>query len=81
VQNVFNQQTATHLFNYLNRGAGAARSSSAIDLSGTDLTKGFDPNALILATPDGVNAYDPRYGQADLFAVGLQGQFSVKFLF
>lgn len=81
VQNMFNQQTATHIFNYLNRGAGAARSSSAIDLSGTDLTKGFDYNALIRATPDGVNAYDPRYGKADLFATGAQGQLSVKFLF
>ena len=81
VQNVFNQKTATHIFNYLNRGAGAARSSSAIDLSHTDLTKGFDANALIRATPDGVNAYDPRYGKDDLFTPGLQGQFSVKLLF
>jgi hypothetical protein len=81
VQNVFNQKTATHIFNYLNRGAGAARSSSAIDLSKTDLTKGFDYNALIRATPDGVNAYDPRYGKADLFQGGAQGQLSVKFLF
>ena len=59
----------------------AARSSSAIDLSHNDLTKGFDANALIRATPDGVNAYDPRYGQADLFTPGAQGQVSVKFLF
>jgi len=81
VQNVFNQQTATHIFNYLNRGAGAPRSSSAINLSGTDLTKGFDYNALIKATSDGLNAYDPRYGKADLFQTGAQGQFSVKFLF
>ena len=54
VQNVFNQQTATHIFNYLNRGAGAPRSSSAINLSGTDLTKGFDYNAMIKATSDGL---------------------------
>ena len=81
MQNVFNQKTATHIFNYRNRGAGAARSSSAIDLSSTDLTKGFDPEKLILATPDGANARDPRYGQADLFATGAQGQLSVKFLF
>jgi hypothetical protein len=81
VQNVLNQKTATHIFNYLNRGAGLARASSAINLANTDLTKGFDYNALIKASPDGQNAYDPRYGMADLFQTGAQGQFSVKFLF
>jgi Carboxypeptidase regulatory-like domain/TonB-dependent Receptor Plug Domain len=81
VQNVFNQKTATHIFNYLNRGAGAARASSAINLASTDLTKGFDYNALIKASPDGLNAYDPRYGKADLFTPGAQGQFSIKYIF
>jgi len=81
VQNLFNQKTATHIFNYLNRGAGAARASSAINLASTDLTKGFDYNALINASPDGQNAYDPRYGMADLFQTGAQGQFSVKWIF
>jgi hypothetical protein len=81
VQNVFNQQTATHIFNYLNRGGGVARASSAVNLASTDLTKGYDYNALIRATSDGVNAYDPRYGKEDLFTTGAQGQFSVKFIF
>jgi hypothetical protein len=81
ILNVFNQKTATHLFNYLNRGAGLARGDSAINLSNVDLSKGYDYNALIRATPSGVNAYDPRYGQPDLFQTGAQGQFSVKFLF
>lgn len=81
VQNLFNQKTATHIFNYLNRGAGLPRASSAIDLSKTDLTKGFDYNALIKASPDGLNAYDPRYGMADLWQTGAQGQFSIKFIF
>src|SRR6185369_6784644 len=81
VQNVFNQKTATHIFNYLNRGAGAARPSSAINLASTDLTKGFDYNALIKASPDGLNAYDPRYNKADLFQTGTQGQFSIKYMF
>ncbi len=81
VQNVFNQKTATHVFNYLNRGAGAARASSAANLAKTDLSKGFDYNALIRASSDGVNAYDPRYGKDDLFQNGAQGQFSVKFIF
>ena len=33
VLNLFNQKTARHIFNYLNRGAGAPRASSAIDLA------------------------------------------------
>jgi carboxypeptidase family protein len=84
ILNLFNQQTAVHIFNSLNRGAGgiaAARPSSAIDLSKVDLAQGYDYDALIRSSPDGANAYDPRYGKADLFQAGLQGQFSVKFLF
>jgi hypothetical protein len=84
VINLFNQKTATHIFNTLNRGAGgvaAARPSSAIDLSKVDLAKGYDYQALIRSSPDGANAFDPRYGKPDLFQTGLQGQFSVKFIF
>jgi hypothetical protein len=81
VQNVFDQRTATHVFNFRNRGAGAARASAAINLASTDLTKGYDYNALIQASPDGLNAYDPRYGLDDLYQPGAQGQFSVKFIF
>jgi Carboxypeptidase regulatory-like domain len=82
--NLFNQKTATHIFNTLNRGAGgiaAARPSSAIDLSNVDLAKGYDYRALIRRSPDGANAFDPRYGKPDLFQAGLQGQFSIKFIF
>ena len=50
VLNLFNQKTARHVFNYLNRGAGAARASSAIDLHDVDLYKGYDYNAMIRAT-------------------------------
>jgi hypothetical protein len=81
VLNLFNQKTARHIFNYLNRGAGAPRTSSAIDLGGTDLFKGYDYRALLAKTPDAANAYDPRYGMPDLFEPGTQGQVSVKFLF
>jgi hypothetical protein len=81
VLNVFNQQTTRHIFNNLNRGAGVARPSSAIDLSGTDLRNGYNYNALLAGSPDGANAYDPRYGQADLFDPGATGYFVVKFLF
>ncbi len=81
VLNVFNQKTSRHIFNYLNRGAGVERGSSLIDLSHTDLTQGYDYNALIRATSDGANAYDPRFGMDDLFEPGARGQFMVKFLF
>jgi hypothetical protein len=81
VLNLFNQKTARHIFNYLNRGAGAARASSAINLAPFDLFQGYDYNALLRATSDGANAYDPRYGMPDLFQDGTQGQVSVKFLF
>ena len=50
-------------------------------MSNVNLAKGYDYNALILATADGKNAYDPRYGQPDLWQTGTQGQFSVKFIF
>ena len=81
VINLFNQKTARHLFNNVNLGAGGPRQSAAIDLSHTDLTKGYDYNALIRATPDGANAYDVRYGQPDLFEDGTQGWVAVKFIF
>jgi outer membrane receptor protein involved in Fe transport len=81
VLNVFNQKTARHIFNSLNKGAGAARQTSAIDLSHTDLARGYDYNALIRASSDGANAFDVRYGMDDLFQAGTQGQFTVKFLF
>jgi outer membrane receptor for ferrienterochelin and colicin len=81
VQNLFNQKTATHIFNFLNRGSGLARASAAADLSGVNLANGYDYNALILQSAEGAGAYDPRYGKEDLFQTGLQGQFSVKFIF
>ena len=82
VLNLFNQKTATHIYNQLNRGpSGLPRQASAIPLSGVDLRNGYDYDALIRATADGANAYDPRFGQEDLFNPGLQGQFSVKFMF
>jgi len=81
VINLFNQKTATHIFNSLNKGAGLARADSGMDLSGVDLGKGYDYRSLILASPSGVNAFDPRYGKADLWQAGTQGQFSIKYIF
>jgi hypothetical protein len=81
VLNVLDQKTPRHLFNWRNRGAGTARASSAIDLGRTDLARGYDYDALIRATPDGTNAYDPRYGRADLFNDGTQGRLTIRLLF
>jgi hypothetical protein len=81
VINLFNQRTTRHIFNSVNKGAGAARGSSAIDLHNTDLAQGYDYNALIRSSPDGANAYDVRYGMADLFDEGTQARFTVKYLF
>ncbi len=80
-QNLFNQKIARHRFNYLNRGAGLPRESSLIDLSTTDLSKGYDYRALILQTSDGADAYDPRYGLNDLFNPGFAGRVGIKFIF
>ncbi|MEQ1759322.1 MAG: TonB-dependent receptor [Vicinamibacterales bacterium] len=81
VQNLFNQKTTRHVFNYLNKGAGAPRQSSAIDLSHTNLLAGYNYNALILASPDGANAKDVRYGMADLFEQGTNAYVTLKFEF
>jgi hypothetical protein len=84
VINLFNQKTPTHIFNFLNKGApGGSQTipADAIDMSNVNLTKGYDYKALIAATPDGALAYDPRYGQPDLWQAGTQGQVSVKFIF
>jgi hypothetical protein len=82
VLNLFNQKTARHLYNYLNKGGLIPdRSSSFIDLSGVDLSQGYDYNALILATPDGADAYDPRYGMPDLFEPGTRAYATVKVIF
>jgi hypothetical protein len=81
VLNVFNQKTSRHRFNYLNRGNGIHRASSAINITSVNLQNGYDYNARIRATSDGANAFDPRYNLDDLFEPGTQGQFTVKFLF
>lgn len=78
VINLFNQKTQRHRFTDLNR---EQRTSSQMDLSTVDLTKGYNYNAFILASPDGSKAYDPRYGQTDLWNTGLQGRLGVKFTF
>jgi hypothetical protein len=77
VLNLFNQKTARHIYNYLNR----TDEDSGIDLATTNLNNGYNYNAMIRATDRGADAFDPRYGMEDLFQDGTQGQFTVKFLF
>ena len=78
ILNLFNQQTARHFFDSVNR---PRRTSSEINLANTNLANGYDYNALLAATPDGANAKDPRYTMDDLFNPGLQARLSVRFLF
>ena len=79
--NLFNQKTTRHIFNYLNKGAGAARGVVGNRPDNVDLAKGYDYRALIAATPDGANAYDVRYGMADLFEDGTRAYATVRFEF
>jgi hypothetical protein len=78
VLNVFNQQTARHIFDSVNR---PRRQSSGMNLSRTDLAQGYDYNALLDASPDGADARDPRYLMEDLFNPGLQARIAAKFVF
>ena len=75
--NVFNQQTARSTWTQINR----ARASAEIDLSHTDLSKGYDFNAMIGQTSEGRKAFSPLFGQNDWFNPGFVGRFGVKFLF
>ena len=61
--NAFNQKTSRHQFNFLNRGAGAPRPSSADRPAATSTcATGYDYNAHDRRrSPDGANAYDPRF--------------------
>jgi hypothetical protein len=84
VLNVFNQKDVRHIFNYYNRGAGAAVASSAVALAPINLLKGYNYKALVAATPDAATvqgATDPRYGKPDLWNAGLQAYVTAKFLF
>jgi hypothetical protein len=90
VQNLFNQKTTRHVFTSLNRTDGNPRQSSGINLSATDLSKGFNYVALLAQTADGKNpgapglpnnAYDPRFKMDDLFNPGLSARLGIKFMF
>lgn len=86
IQNLFNQKTVRHGFTTLNRN----RQSSSINLSNTDLSKGFDYVSLLAKSADGTsagalglpsNAYDPRFKMNDLFNPGLTARLGIRFKF
>jgi len=87
VLNVFNRKVARYAWVWLNRTTPSIRalSSSAIDLSDTDLTQGYDYLAKLAATTDGQDPtrgyQDPRYGMGDIFDIGAQGYFTLRFIF
>ena len=85
VLNLFNRKVARYQWVWLNRTSPdvRARPAAALDLSRVDLSKGYDYNALLAATPDGRanNVRDPRYGMEDIFDAGTQAYFTIKYLF
>ncbi len=46
-----------------------------------DLRSGYDYDALIRATSDGADAFDPRYGKDDLFNEGRAARLGLKWSF
>ncbi len=84
--NLFNQKTPRSRFTSLNRGAGAGggQPGSSIDLSGTDLFKGFDYRTMLSQAADaksGRGAIDPLFGLSDIFNTGFTGRLGLKFIF
>jgi hypothetical protein len=73
--NLFNQKTNMYTFDRYNQEEIA--SSIGIDLSGVDLTKGFNWQQMVAAA----GGLDPRYGKASVFNPGFQGRLLVKFTF
>ena len=75
VLNLFNQKTATHIFNSAQPRAFRRAAPGVGDPSVRRRSErtGYDYNALLRATADGANSYDPRFGQEDLFNPGTAG--------
>jgi hypothetical protein len=79
--NLFNQKTSMFTFDRYNQEE--ISSSVGIDLSGVDLTKGFNwqQMAADAAAANGGVGLDPRYGKASVFNPGFQGRLLVKLTF
>jgi hypothetical protein len=76
--NLFNQKTNMYTFPYYN--IENLYSSTGINLSSTDLSKGFDWKKMVDAVP-GTAVKDPRYNRAAWFNAGFSGRFMAKFIF
>jgi hypothetical protein len=89
--NLFNQKTARHIYNCLNYDCVNGQVASGMDMSNVNLFAGFDYNALIKASTNGLayaagkagalNPFDPRYKKEDLWNPGFSARFGVKFIF
>ncbi len=79
VINLFNQKTNVFTFDRYTREEHS--DSNGIDLSGVDLTQGFDYKALVAASAPNGGDLDPRYRKASDFNPGIGGRFLVKFIF
>jgi hypothetical protein len=75
MMNLFNQKT--NMFTMDRYNQEEISDSIGIDLSGTDLTQGFDWRSMVSAA----GGLDPRYGHAAAFNPGFEGRILVKFTF
>jgi hypothetical protein len=78
-ENLFNQKTSVFVFDRYNREE--RYDSAGIYLYDKDLSKGFDWKQLVLDSPEGAGALDPRYQKDAIFNPGFHGRFMIKFIF
>ena len=76
ILNLFNQKTNVFTFDRYTREEHSG--ANGIDLSGSDLSQGFDYQALVAAAGSDL---DTRYGKASDFNPGLAARFLIKFSF
>jgi hypothetical protein len=75
VINLFNQKANVYTMDRYNQEEIV--DTVGLDLTGVDLTQGFDWRAMVAAA----GGLDPRYGSPAAFQSGIQGRFLVKFIF
>ena len=80
--NTFNQKTSRHQLQ-LPEPRGGCAAGVFRDLSGATSTSATATitTRCIQGSPDGANAYDPRFDMDDIFEPGTQGYFTVRFIF
>jgi outer membrane receptor protein involved in Fe transport len=80
MMNLFNQKTNMYTYDRYNQEE--VMDSVGLDLSGVDLSKGYDWKAMAAqASADAGFALDPRYKKAAVFNPGFSGRFLIKFIF